>query len=386
MRHDTDISRPAKRTDTSPARPAATALPGAEPVVAPVFTAACATTFSLLLALLLPMVLTLAGCGGADPEQPYRQYLSRLQNTLGVEAPAQAALRAPRPPRSGALRLALASSNLGALDFLALSGCALQVNIGRRNSSLGRLAHESQRLLLDLEYLRLAPACAEKLRAAGRAELATKLDDAWARKRQQLPAQIFNATLGGNEFRALWLPDRRAGDYPAQGDGTAGAALAAIDALAQRWLAGDYRADNFEFEIFLGEVAGGGAGALLRDLLAQQAWLARADATVQARMRKGPLCAPGIRHRAADILPNVVRRFFIEGIQPRAARMGSRTYQLLPPLQALEQRLDTVLPPPYRQWMAQRDALLEAALAAPRGHVERLQAIGAPCGEHALRG
>ena len=364
MRHDTDNSRPARRAPANPTRPAAAALH----------------------ALLLTLACLASACDGADPEQPYRQSLWRLQNTLGVEAPARETVRAPRPPRSGALRLALASSNLGALDFLALSGCAVQVNIGRRNSSLGRLAHESQRLLLDLEYLRLAPACVDKLRAAGSDELAAKLEEAWARKRAQLPAQIFNATLGGDEYRALWLAARPPGDYPAQGDGRAGAALAAIDALARRWLGGDYRADNFEFEIFLGEVAGGGAGALLRDLLAQQAWLARADAAVQARMRKGPLCAPGIRHRAADILPNVVRRFFIEGIQPRAARMGSRTYQLLPPLQALEQRLDAVLPPQYRQWMAQRDALLETALAAPRAHVEQLQAIVAPCGEHALRG
>ena len=93
---------------------------------------------------------------------------------------------------------------LDALDFLALRGCALQVTIGKRNSSLGRLAPPSQALLLDLEFLRLAPACIDQLRAQQETELADLLRSAANHKRADLPRRVFNATLGAEEFQSFW--------------------------------------------------------------------------------------------------------------------------------------------------------------------------------------
>ena len=52
-----------------------------------------------------------------------------------------------------------ATGSLSLIDFLSLSGCELQANIAKRNTSMGRTASASQRLILDLEFLRLAPAC-----------------------------------------------------------------------------------------------------------------------------------------------------------------------------------------------------------------------------------
>jgi hypothetical protein len=340
-------------------------------------TRGAAATLTGIPALLLALLL--AGCGAPAADTPYTTYLSRLANTLPADADEPLPPPAPRMPRGRDLRLDLEGSDIDALDFLALSGCALQVTIGKRNSSLGRMAAPSQRLLLELEYLRLAPACIDKLRGEERTALADTLANAWEAKREQLPALVFNATLASDEFRGFWSPSQPPGGYPAVGDDRAGAALAAIDQQVGRWLAGDYSADGTGFEIQLSEVAGGEGGALLKDLLRQQAFLAVADAMIDARMAKGPLCAPGIRHRAADILPNVVRRYFIEGIQPRAARMDSRRYSLFPPLVALENRIAAALPAAYRDWAQARDAALADAAAAPRRHVEHLQAIQAPC-------
>jgi len=324
--------------------------------------------------------LVTAGCGGNGPDAAYEQYLGRLARTLSATPdrpaiPAVAALPAPRE-----LHLEIQPGNLDALDFLAISGCAVQITIGKRNSSLGKLARDSQRLLLELEYLQLAPACIDYQRKRGESELADTLEQAWQLKRRQLPASIYNATLGSSEYRQFWKRPPVLADYPANTGSAVIASLEAINGHARRWLAGDFSADNREFEILLGEVATGDGGALLQALAAQDAALAAADRIVSERMKRGPLCSPGIRPAAADILPNVIRKYFIEAIQPGAAALNRRLQELMPPVDALEQLLGTALPKSYRRWSEQRDDELARWANAPRRHVELLQDIQRPCG------
>lgn len=331
------------------------------------------------LLLVLTPSLFLPGCADNTANAPYRTYLKRLSNTLSVALPEHYLTATPRPPRSGRIQLEIPSDKLDTLDFLSLSGCALQVTIGKRNSSLGRMARPSQRLLLELEYLRLAPACVEHLRDNNKAELGDRLNTAWRAKQGQLPARIFNATLGGEEYRAFWLPAPEASVYPPVGTATTATALGAINQQVRRWLAGDYNADNHQFEILLSEVAGGNGGVLLKSLIRQRDWLATADQMVQQRIDRGPLCAPRTRHPAADILPNVIRLYFVDGIQPQAARMNSSYFHLHPPVSHLESLLETVLPVEYRNWMGERETLFDDANIAPRRHVEQLKRILAPC-------
>lgn len=327
----------------------------------------------------LTALVLLTACSGDDPEAAYRTYLERLGRTLDVDVTAVRPPDFPRPPRPGALRLPITSDSLDTLDFLSLSGCAVQVTIGKRNSSLGRMAAPSQRLLLALEYLRLAPECVETLRADGKDSLADTLENAQRLKRDQLPALIFNATLGSDEYRAFWQASSTPGGFPPVDPATAENALSAINGYTRRWLAGDYTADNQAFEILLAEVAGGGGGRLLNRLLVQAAWLDAANAMLGTRLARGPLCAPGTRHAAADILPKVVEKFFVGEIQPAAAILHRQTYQVLPPAQELEALLSNVLPEPFRAWQAERDNRLEHSRSAPRRHVEQVQAIQSPC-------
>ena len=248
--------------------------------------------------------LALPGCDGDWPG------LAPGELPRGI-SPAPAGTEAALPPPS-ALRLELAGDHLDRLDFLALSGCALQANLGRRSGRLGARARDSQRLLLDLEYLRLAPACIDFQRARGSRALATALEQAGALKRRQLPAAIYNATLGSDEYREFWERPARA---PAdESSGAASAGLQAISNQARRWLAGDWRTDNREFEILLGEVGAGAGAALLR----------------------APAAGP-------------------EGA-------GSEHCDLLPILE-LEQQLAAVLPPAYREWRGRRDRYFRAGLS-----------------------
>lgn len=332
---------------------------------------------TLLLLALLPAVLP--ACGQSGPEQAYAQYLARLARTLSVTADEAPPPPTPQLPAPRELRRELAPGKLGALDFLALSGCAVQVTIGKRNSSLGRMARPSQRLLLELEYLRLAPACISYQREQGEEALATTLEEAWELKRGQLPALIFNATLGSSEYRQLWQTPAASADYPGNTSSAVISALATINSHAQRWLDGDFRADNQAFELLLSEAATGDGGALLQALAIQAGFLTEANRMLDERLAQGPLCAPGIRLAAADILATVVRKYFVAGIQPRAAALNRRYHELLPPLWELEQMLETDLPLPHQSWRQQRDNAFAELALAPRRHVEELQAIQQPC-------
>ena len=156
--------------------------------------------------------------------------MQRLGGALDVATPDTQRPLPLLPPRPGELQLAVPRDSIGGLDFLALRGCALQVTVGRRNSSLGRFAPPSQRLLLELEFLRLAPDCIVTLRQRDNAELADTLAAARQRKQRLLPLRIYNATLASDEFRSLWQTPAALGNYPASTNGTPPAALEAIAA------------------------------------------------------------------------------------------------------------------------------------------------------------
>jgi len=324
-------------------------------------------------------LVLLAACQPQGPTAQFDDYLTRLGRTLAVDVPAVERQALPVPPRTGQLQHDIPPGSLDALDFLALSGCAVQVTIGKRNSSLGRMAKPSQRLLLELEYLQLAPDCIAHRRDNGNEALAADLEQAWQLKRQQLPALIFNATLGGEEYRAFWRAGALAPDYPGSISSEVPSALLAINNHARRWLAGDYQANNRDFEILLSAVAAGDGGALYRALHQQDAWLSAANRMLDWRMARGPLCSTNIRPAAADILPNVIRNYFIETIQLRAAGLNRRNHELLPPVTVLEEMLGTTLPAEYRAWRDGRNSQLDHLVQAPRRHVEKLIAIQEPC-------
>ncbi|MEM1112976.1 MAG: DUF3080 family protein [Pseudomonadota bacterium] len=321
------------------------------------------------------LLCLLVACSGEGPAQRLDNYLTRLARTIDQTTPDPEAFALSRSPRSAALQIALPGSSLDALDFLALSGCKVQTTIGKRNSSLGRFARPSQRLLLELEYLRLAPECITLQRGKGERELADQLQSAWDLKRKQLPALIYNATLGSEEYRDFWRP----GSDTATSSSVI-TALEAIHADASRWLAGNFEADNLTFELQLSEVRKGDGGRLVAALAAQAGWLAAADQVIANRLRSGALCSGGLRPASVDVLGTVIRKYFVGEVQPDAAALGRRYHELMPPLQALEQLLTDVEPALYRDWARQRDRSLEDWNAAPRDHVQSLQQILEPCG------
>jgi len=325
------------------------------------------------------LFLHIASCSQDTDATRFERYLDRLARPLSTDVPPILELARLRPPTVAELQIAIAPGKLDALDFLSLSGCQLQVTLGKRNSSLGKFAPPSQRLLLELEYLQFAPACIEYLRSQNETGIALLLESTQADKLVQLPGRIFNATLGSQEFRTFWQPPPRLGDYPRNTSSAVITALEAINAHALRWLSGDFTASNREFELLLSEVARGDGGALALALSRQDQWLAGANTMLQAKHSAGGFCERGLKPASATIFENVVRRYFIGEIQPVSAALGRRHHQLIPAIEALEESLFPALPPGYRNWRSQRREALTLAATAPRRHVEKVKTLLDPC-------
>ncbi|MEM1153358.1 MAG: DUF3080 family protein [Pseudomonadota bacterium] len=325
------------------------------------------------------MLATAAGCAERSFEDAFSEYHERLSRTLSVGTTETEPIVIAALPPSRELTLDIEGSGIDVLDFLALTGCELQVTIGKRNSSLGRLASASQRLLLELEYLQLAPECIDYLESEGKRELASTLQDAWDDKRAQLPSLIYNATLASPEFRQFWKTPTSVGDYPANTGSGVLNSLAALNDSVRRWLSDDFAADNLTVELLLSDILKGDGGALRLALAKQALALDVANEILAARLARGPLCTPPLRPQSADILDVVVEKFFIAGTQPRAAALNRRYHDLHPAIAELEGLLANVLPTSYRRWQQQRDAELGLWIKAPRMHVDRIIAIQKPC-------
>ena len=327
------------------------------------------------------LFLAVAGCSPYSPETLLLDYQNRLARTLDAKGSAtslpQSSWTKPRPEQ---LQIALADLSVDGLDFLSLSGCALQITVGKRNSSLGKLAPPSQRLLLELEFLRLAPDCIAQLQVeSGNEALISALEEATALKRRQLPARIFNAVLAGPEWHAFWQVQSISEDYPS--GNTSSDLLSTIEALhvsVQRWLNGNYEADGMLFEARLNQLRAGDGGTLITAAeLTQRYFL-----DWRNLMHSSPYWQEPCDRFYTDkqtILRTVASRYFAGGVQAWLAPIASRSNSIELAVGELETTLKDVMPEDYKVWLKQRDVLLGGFKTHPRQHVEDLQRLLQPC-------
>ena len=265
------------------------------------------------------LLILLDGCQPTEPDTPFEVYLSRTDSARSITPPDGLKV----PPVTVDLQLNIPWGTLDTLDLVSLSGCTVQATIGKRNSSLGQYAKPSQRLLLELEYLRLAPQCIALLRDRQRA-LADVLKAAWHERQAQLPAMVFNATLGSEEYRSFWLAPRAPGDYPVVSLAVAVSALKRINRHVCRWLSGDYQAQNRDFEVLLSQVAGGDAGPLLQALHTQSSGVIAADPTI-GRLQTLLTIIKTLEAQLASILP-LQYRYWMDDRNDRVTEAASTQY------------------------------------------------------------
>ena len=326
-------------------------------------------------------LLALIGC--SDPDNgPARldEYITRLSAVTGVELTSGAPYESDRfdLPEEQAPELPTASQ-IDLIDFLSLSGCELQVNLGRRNTQLGRTASPSQRLLLDLEFMDLAPECIALLRARGDDDLASTLAAVSVEREVQLPDSIARALLSGPEWRLFWERPATLGNYPNETNSAMTESLSRLADLTRGWLGGNWQASNREVELLLSDLRAGDGGALLAAHSLVSRELARANTLLARTGTAAPLCPFGNPTDRSRALEQVVARFFVGAVQPWLVQLRQRTELLLEPVKNLEAPLSGTLSPRYRAWVIERDDLLNTQTERIRAHIANIQATLAQC-------
>lgn len=155
------------------------------------------------------VIAVLSGCQRHDVEDVFDDYRYRLSNVFEVEFDALN-IKSNRfregleYPSQRDLKIQVTTSSVSILDFLRLSECELQRLLGQRNSSLGKLAHDSQRLLYHLQFIQLAEECIAQLHGReNRAELLAVLKGELRNKKQNTPTMVWNALFASEEFQTL---------------------------------------------------------------------------------------------------------------------------------------------------------------------------------------
>ncbi|MDG1945543.1 MAG: DUF3080 family protein [Halioglobus sp.] len=324
-------------------------------------------------------VTMLLGCQPQAAEAPFSNYLSRLSLALSVATPDTPPAAPLLPSTLADIRLSIPTSALDSLDFLSVRGCAVLTNIRKRSTGLSRQAKPSQRLLMTLEFLRLAPTCIRQLHNENNTTLADRLQSFTVEQRGQLPALIFNATLGSEEYRAFWLPKSAPGAYPRAHHSDSLAALHAINHHADHWLRGDYRTPERGFELLLGDVAGGEGGVILQALSEQGDHLADADLLVQRHIRLESRCRIHASFNASRDLTMRILEIFNANVAPFTVWMSERHKALAAPILDLESQLATILPSVYRQWIILRKSRAARGMSAPKKHMSQLMRLTDGC-------
>ena len=321
----------------------------------------------------------LAGCGDTPlGESLLDNYIDRLSNTLSADKPDRPAIDPPRIVEFDISPIPIETQSIGLIDLLSVTDCELKVNIARRNTLLAKNASPSQQLLLDLEFLRLAPACIDSLRSSGDDKLAEIIKEARELRDQQLPARIFNAVTAGPEWQALWSAPLSLGNYPEQSSDDEAQALNALAHRIERWLSGNWDSDDETIELILSELRTDAGGSLLLAATTQQAYLAQASELLEATTRD-ELCRRGEATQTSIVLNTVIQKYFAGEVQGWLSTVNQRHYALLRGVESIESSLNDVLTREYREWQATRESTTEYLFTAPRSHVRAIKTTQGPC-------
>ena len=262
-----------------------------------------------------------------------------------------------------------ATGSLSLIDFLSLSGCELQANIAKRNTSMGRTASASQRLILDLEFLRLAPACVMLMEEKEEDSVARTLRENIELRRTNLPLRIFSAIIAGPEWRKFWEQPMLLGSYPESASGDSAQALWELSERVQRFLAHNWSAADEDLEPLLSAIRANSGGQLLAAAALQSGYLEYANDVLRRADKEGIYCKSKAITEAGTITKTVVAKYFASDVQRWSAQVSQRHYEIQSALIALESQLTATLPQQYLDWITERDALLHGLYAAPRKHV-----------------
>lgn len=279
---------------------------------------------------ILFLSLLLSACDQAKQEM--EDYTARMRNLLDAPITIPSTTSLPAFPDQKQLKQEVDEIREGLLDVLDFKQCDLLYLIAERNSILGKVMPNSQRIVYEFRLLTQLDRCANKLENATETDLETfrlRLDALRKIKRDQLPYVVWNAIYASEEMRGHFAPAKHWLDsaelqnsnqytelFAALEHFIALASLShapSVDRLPP-WL------DEIEKDYFALYQSQLGA-QLLRTLKELTPMLNAITQAMQTRIHEKPLCDARLKTQKKTILQNIFLKFYVTGIQHYIARV-----------------------------------------------------------------
>lgn len=308
---------------------------------------------------LVAVVFVLSGC--SDPAISLMDdYASRLGRTLALELQDPAPLDLQPLPAITTTRADIADSSISLVELVATRACGLDVLLGERNSSLGKVMTPSQRLKYELAFLKqvqpclnnpdIAPDLQQKL-AAIASDKAALIDKHWQNFLQQ--DETLRQQL--HPYRSLSEPNSVAGVAETM------QALHSLLALKKSIVQQNWqKASSINPEKALEALYKANTLSRLQQSLGfSQNWLQSLNQQLEQLDLKAQ-CPAGKSSDKAEILNTILLQYFIGKVQVYLAQVDGAYQQLYPLLEQLYQ--DTALAPSIQQRFEVPNTELKAEL------------------------
>lgn len=338
---------------------------------------------SLVKTMFCLLSLVLQACAPPTASDTYEDYLSRIARTLNVDRPVVTVEPLQAFPARRDLKLAEPTLNMELLDFLRLQDCGLQQLIAQRNSSLGKVMPESQRLFYEYRLMSALDQCL-------RNDSVDAETQAWMRSvlehKHRIRQQVFwNSVIASPEMGRFFSPSEHVLDVAdSEERQDIQRALAQLMAWQNRLaLDGAFKAAPLIQDVEQAYQTLGNeqyAGQLLQSALLAKAWIEAGTQLIHQSLDRQPLCPQGRETPRSRVMQTIMNKFFVGKIQPHLARIQRE-------LQALQQQFDIVkidTPPAayiqYRQRYLAKQALPQQYTQAVVQHVRAWQRLLKQCG------
>ncbi|MBU1618655.1 MAG: DUF3080 domain-containing protein [Gammaproteobacteria bacterium] len=322
---------------------------------------------------LIAVICVASGC--SDPALSLMDdYTKRLGRTLALEIEEPKPLDLPPLPSITTTRADIPDSSISLVELVATRACGLDVLLGERNSSLGKVMSPSQRLKYELEFLKQVQPCLTdpaitpdlQQKLSGLAlEKTTQIDKHWQNFLQQ--DETLRQQL--HPSRTLSAPNSVAGVVETM------QALHSLLGLKQHILEQNWqKASQINPELALEALYKANTlSQLQQSLRFSQHWLQNLNQ--QLEQVDVNLICPAAKHSdKADILHTILLQYFIAKVQVYFAQTDSAYQQLYPLLQQLYQ--GTTLAQSIQQRFEAPNTALKAEL---KRHVIWWKAIQQQC-------
>ncbi len=331
-------------------------------------------------------MLLLSSCDPfTSPQSLMDEYPIRLARVLNVATKNGPVAPSAIWPRVRERRVSIPEIEINMLEFLDLYGCDLQVVVGERNAILGRVMQPLNRLRYSQRFIEEAGICIDNIDDAA---LKQTLKQATLLKRQQLPAEIWQASWASDEMAVLFSHTAQSMpiDHPLGSSEQLAEDFAYLNQTIDALLSGENKTalirwgkiqQRWQYQDDL--------GALIKSAQELTWMLNASSAILKQRIDEKPLCYQGKPNPRARQLEGVFFKVYIGHVQPYIALVSQHRDVLLPTVrQFTVQQVDTTPAAVKSYWqqylLDEPQSIWPAFDLAVKKHTQHWQDLLEQCG------